>query len=83
MRKPSDASVAFGGARPKIYPRNTFPYGDAVMEKTKSKKRRQSKDRKHPERKLSDKEIMDGLKNLPVVPTDVDISPSPANLGGI
>ncbi|GFR15786.1 hypothetical protein TNCT_146301 [Trichonephila clavata] len=43
MRKPSDASVAFGGARPKIYPRNTFPYGDAVMEKTKSKKRRRAK----------------------------------------
>ncbi|GFU53428.1 hypothetical protein TNCV_3029331 [Trichonephila clavipes] len=38
MKKPDDVSVAFGGARPKIKPRNTFDDGGGVMEKTKSKR---------------------------------------------
>ncbi|GFY56791.1 uncharacterized protein TNIN_474551 [Trichonephila inaurata madagascariensis] len=80
MKKPDDVSVAFGGARPKIKPRNTLDYGGGVMEKTKPKKKRRNKDRKHHERQFSDKEMMEMMENLPAVPTDIDIRSSSDNL---
>ncbi|GFU53431.1 hypothetical protein TNCV_3029361 [Trichonephila clavipes] len=67
MKKTDDVSVAFGGARPKIKPRNTFDDGGGVMEKTKSKKKRQRKDRKHERRDTADQQKVEVVKKAETI----------------